>query len=465
MSASEIANAVRAGEVSATEIISECLARISVDDPWLHAFVTVCADDALHTAKQLDNSQARTGPLIGVPFAVKDITPTQGVRTTFGSKIYEHHVPNFDELCVSRLKAAGGILLGKTNTPEFGFGSRSVNQLCPSTASPFSPDRSAGGSSGGSAAAVASGMVPVAQGTDLGGSVRTPASFCGTFALRPTPSRIPRFPKPLAWDTLSTHGILARSLDDLALMLSVMSGRDRRDPTSFDGPARLQATSQAGKRSLRIAATVDFGIAPIAAEVRDAFAAVVNRIAEILPGIEIAHPDCTGAQAAFETLRAAVTYNRFKHLLAENEALLTEPARWNIAQGINLSADTIFDAEQTRSRIYQSFLDFFARFDVLIAPSASVLPFPNTQLEILEIDGARLRNPIDYLTVTYVVSLIGMPCLAVPCGVVQGRLPFGIQLVAAPRAEQTLFDCAGQLGDELGLTFKWPPTIRPTGGA
>lgn len=284
-------------------------------------------------------------------------------------------------------------------------------------------------------------------------SVRTPASFCGIVGLRPTPGLIPSVPKRSAWDALATHGILARSADDAALMLSALAGRDDRDPVSISC-GRWDDEEVADPCPRGVAASVDLGVADIAGEVAAAFETAVEKIGAVTT-ITRAAPDCTGGQQAFETLRAAmVLHNHAKHLREHREEL-TPQVIWNIERGIGLSAAQMLEAEQERSHIYGNFIAFFARHDFLLLPSASVLPFPNTQEEVLEIDGRTLRNPIDYLTITYLVSLVGMPCLSIPCGWVRG-LPFGLQIVGPPLSEARLLSFTRRLERELGFAHRWP---------
>ena len=455
LSAVEAVNAVGSGRIRARDLIESSLERIDRHDGWVRAFITVCAASAREAADAADRAKRAgnaRGPLHGLPIAIKDTTLTAGIRTTFGSPIYADHVPDVDDLCVARLKAAGAVIIGKTNMPEFAFGPRSINHFLGSTATPFDAGRSAGGSSGGSAAAVAIGMVPLAHGTDFGGSVRTPASFCGIIGLRPTPGRIPSVPKRLAWDAMATHGILARSASDAGLMLSVLAGRDDRDPLSL-----AQGWTDDVRRGAlpgRVAASVDLGVATISKDVATAFRAAAEKVASKMP-LEWAAPDCSGGQQAFETLRAALVRHTHAKHLREHRDLLTEQARWNIERGEGISASQMLAADQERSRIYAAFIEFFRRYDFLLLPSASVLPFPNTQVEVLDIDGQLLRNPIDYLTITYLISLVGMPCLSIPCGWMRG-LPVGMQIVGPPLSEDRLLGFARLLEHELNFTHQWP---------
>src|SRR5262245_1118676 len=310
--AATAAAAIAAGEMHSTDLVEACLARIAALDGRLRGFVTVCRDQALAEARRADRERAAgriRGPLHGIPVGIKDITLTAGIRTTFGSRVYESHVPDEDDACVAKLRDAGAIIIGKTNTPEFAFGALCTNALQGPTANPYDTRFSSGGSSGGSAAAVAAGMVPLAQGTDFGGSVRTPASFCGIVGLRPTPGRIPAAPKRFAWNAMSAHGILARDVGDAALMLEAMSGAASGDPLSAGiAPWRAASLDAAGSARPRVAYSPDLGFAKVHSEVTAVFNGAIDAMRrldlELAPGA----PDAAGAQHAFETLRAGQLY-------------------------------------------------------------------------------------------------------------------------------------------------------------
>ena len=465
-SATEARDRIRAGDVSCTEVVSASLARIAEDNPSLNAFLTICPERALAEARASD-SRRRAGeplrPLEGVPFAVKDLTDTAGVRTTSGSLAFADRIPEADELCVARLRAAGAILVGKTNTPEFGFGPRSGNRLRGPTANPYDLGRSAGGSSGGSAAALAAGLVPLAHGSDFGGSVRTPASFCGIAGLRPTPGLIPSTSKRLAWNALSTHGAMARSAGDAELMLSVMAGYDPRDPLSRPGAPASSPIGEAAVDRLRIGYSADLGVAPMAREVRLAFAGATAALAQRFGAMEEAAPDCAGAIEAFAALRAAVVRHQYGPMVAEPRGDLSPALVWNSRQGEGLTAARLMEAEEDRSRVYASFMRFFERYDVLITPAAAVSPFPVEGGDILEIDGVGLDGPLAYLAITFIVSLIGLPCLSLPAGSFESGCPFGLQIIAPPNREDRLLALARRLESDPRFRHRWP--AAPAGAA
>lgn len=457
LSATQLAQAIRSRQIRAVEAVTACFEQINHHNERLKALITLCQERAEAEALQADTAIDRgepVGALHGVPFAVKDLTPTADVRTTFGSQISRDYIPQHDELCVARLRSAGGILIGKTNTPEFGMGAHCTNSLYGPTANPYDPSRSSGGSSGGAAVAVSTGMSYLAQGTDMGGSCRTPASFCGVVGLRPAAGRIPRRRKALLWDFLDTDGILARTVEDAALTLSVMAGEDDRDPLSVGTPAWIMPDFSEPLPSVRLAFSASLGIAAIDAEVEAVFQQAISRIAAH-QFVKAAHPDCSMAPLAFETLRAATLLHKQKHHYEKYPNLLSESVRWNIERGMGISAADLLQAEAERDRLYLNFLRFFESHDVLATVSASIPPFLHTQPEVLEINSTPLRTIIDYLTITYTISLTGLPAVSIPCGWTTSGLPIGMQLIGKPHGEAALLQFAYFLQEALNFRHRW----------
>ncbi|MGF7175049.1 amidase [Azospirillum doebereinerae] len=451
-SAAGLAARLARRELSAREAVEAHLARIAAAEPTLCAFITVAADAARPRADALDavlDAGGRpVGPLHGVPVAIKDLTDTAGIRTTQGSALHADHVPATSDLAVARIEAAGGVVIGKTNTPEFGFGAICQNRLAGPTRNPFDPALTSGGSSGGSAVAVATGMAPLAHGTDFGGSVRVPASFCGVASIRPTPGLIPAPGRALGWDTLATHGVLARDTADCALLLGAMAGADLRDPTSLFGDRDDGSPS-------RLAATPDFGAAAVSRAVRARFAEAVDRLERAVGPVARRHPDCGDAMATFRTLRAAQIRHAYGPLLARHGERLTDTVRWNIEAGAGITADAYLDAQAARTALYRRFVALFAEIDVLAAPACGVLPWPNAEGEVTAIDGRPVETILDYLGVTAIVTLIGFPVLTLPMGDAEG-LPFGVQLIARPGEEQRLIRLGRMLEREAGFVHRWP---------
>ncbi|MGG6240944.1 amidase [Nodosilinea sp. AN01ver1] len=460
LSATELAQAIRTRRLSSLEAVEACFEQISRFDPTFKAFITLAPEQARVAARAADRAvQAGLplGCLHGVPIAIKDLTATAGLRTTYGSLLYRDHVPTQDDLCVARLRAAGAIILGKTSTPEFGMGTGTHNSILGTTVNPHDQAKTCGDSSGGAAVAVASGMAYLAQGTDMGGSVRTPASFCGLVGLRPSQGRIPRWPKPLPWESLVTDGVMARTVEDAALMLTAMAGVDYRDPTAIATQTWPRPTfSSDGGPQTRIGYSLDLGVTPIATEVAEVFEQVIAAIAQVCPHTSPATIDCSGAKFAFETLRGAIVFHQYQSLLENHGDQLNETLRWEIEQGQGVTAADYLKAEAQRGKIFNNFLDFFEQHDILLTPSASVLPFPSTQTAVLDINGTALGNVVDYLAITYTLSLTGLPVVSIPCGWTQSGLPVGIQIVGPPQAEAQMLQFAYFLQEQLGFRHRWP---------
>ncbi|PPS40970.1 amidase [Chroococcidiopsis sp. TS-821] len=462
LTATELVQAIQSKQIRVVEAVAACFEQIEQHNDRLKAMITTCRDRAQTEAKQADAAieQGQTlGILHGVPFTAKDLTPTAGVRTTFGSVIYQDYVPQHDELCVARSRSCGGILLGKTNTPEFGLGAHCTNSLYGPTANPYNPNYTSGGSSGGAAVAVATGMCYLAQGTDMGGSVRTPASFCNIVGLRPSAGRIPRRRKMLLWDYLDTDGILARTVEDAALMLAAIAGEDWGDPISVGSQWHIPDFSpqicDRLSKSVRVGFSANLGIATIDAEVEAVFQRAIAQVASLCPQVDATHPDCSMAQFAFETLRAATLLHKQKHHYAKYASLLSESVRWNIERGQGILAADLLQAEAERDRLYLNFLNFFEKYDILATVSASIPPFLHAQPEILEINRTPLRNIIDYLTITYTISLTGLPAMSIPCGWTTSGLPIGMQLIGKPRGEAELLQFAYLLQERLNFRHRW----------
>lgn len=457
---SEISDALAHRKISSVELIDASLARIGALDDSLQAFITLDPEGARKAAYAAD-VQLAAGvagkPLLGVPVAIKDVTRTKGLRTTQGSRLFADCVPDADEESVARLRRAGAIIIGKTNTPEFAFGAVCTNPLRGPTCNPWDKRLTSAGSSGGSAVAVASGMVPLAQGTDFGGSVRTPASFCGCVGLRPTPGVIPEPDRALGWSSLSTQGVLARSVQDAATMVAAMAGSHRDDPVSH----QAQWPRQARPGPFRVAASATLGSAfRLDDDVASAFDTACADAAHVLGrSPDIVTPYLEGAVAAFKTLRAAESWMKFGEMVSQFEAELTPSYVWNVRQGANITAEAYLRAEVARTKAWRKLQTVFEAYDVLILPSASVMPFPNEQGEVRVVGSEPSESIIDYLACTFLVSLVGFPAISIPAPRAQGQLPFGVQLVARPGDEAGLLGAAIML-EEGGFRHVWPASVR-----
>ncbi|MDA8371557.1 MAG: amidase [Nocardiopsaceae bacterium] len=439
--ARDLAQMLREREISAREVVSAHLERIEAVDPEVNAVVTLCADRAMEEARDADERIARgadVGPLHGLPIAHKDTHDTAGVRTTYGSPVYSDHVPERDDLIVERIRAAGAITIGKTNTPEFAAGSHTFNPVFGTTRNPYDTTRSAGGSSGGAAAALAAGLHTLADGSDMGGSLRNPASFTNVVGLRPSPGRVPQSPDPLAWSTLSVQGPMARDVSDLALLLSVIAGPDPRSPIAVQEPGSVFADPlDIDLRGLRVAWTPDLGGAfTCERAVLDTLAPQLRVFTEL--GCEVTEdaPDLSGADEVFRTLRAWVFEAKLGGLLDSDRDRLKPSVVWNIEEGRRLTGADLGRAERLHTRIFHRVREFFEHYDVLLLPVSQVVPFDASLEYPADIDGAVQETYLDWMRSSYCISITGCPALAVPAGFTPGGLPVGLQVVGPHLAER-----------------------------
>ncbi|HEY1118065.1 MAG TPA: amidase family protein, partial [Acidimicrobiales bacterium] len=383
---------------------------------------------------------AEVGPLHGLPFAFKDTHAVAGWRTTYGSPLFRDHVPEQDELLVERVRRAGVVVVGKTNVPEFAAGSHTFNTVFGTTLNPVDPTRSAGGSSGGAACALASGMVPLADGSDMGGSLRNPASFCGVVGLRPSLGRVPEWPHANQWETTSVGGPMARNVGDLALLLSVLAGPDPRAPLALGDPGSSFAPPLSGSLSgLRAALSVDLGGA---FEVDDEVASVVSSAASVFPSVAAAHPDLSLADDTFRTLRAWHFQARFGALLAEHPDSFKQSLADNIRAGESLTGADVARAYQQRTALAETMRVFFESYDVLVLPVSQVPPFPADQEFPTAINGRPMDTYLDWMRAAYFITVTGCPAISVPFGHTSDGLPVGIQIVAAHGHDRFLLEVA-----------------------
>ena len=453
--------ALRKGEVSPLELVDAAAERIAETDGAIGAMPTLCLDRARDRARRIMASPPADPPpgwLAGLPIAVKDLDEVEGVRTTFGSPIHAGHVPSRSDYMVERLEANGAVVVGKSNTPEFGAGSQTFNAVFGATGNPWRTDLTPGGSSGGSAAALAAGQVWLATGSDLGGSLRNPASFCGVVGLRPSPGRVAHGPSGAPFGDLAVHGPMARDVADAALMLDAMAGRHPGDPLSLEAPrtpfARAAAEPTAPRR---VAFAPDLGgIAPVEPVVRDAVRAAAAAFADMGAEVEEACFDLSEAQRTFHVLRALGFAASRGELAAEHRRELKWEVAWNIEAGWALGVEEIVAAERARGEIFHRAAAFFARWDLLLCPAAALPPFPKTTRWPERIDGAELRDYIDWLLVCSAVTLTSCPAISVPCALTGDGLPIGVQMVAPPRREDLLVGAARSFEDAHGFAAMVP---------
>lgn len=459
-SAREMLAAVASREVSARELMDLHLARIAEVNPIVNAIVSLDEDRARAGASEADQalaSGAELGALHGLPFAVKDTHAAAGWRTTYGSPLRADHVPEQDELIVERIRGAGAVLLGKTNVPEFAAGSHTFNKVFGTTLNPWDTGRSAGGSSGGAAAGLASGMVALADGSDMGGSLRNPASFCGVVGMRPSLGRVPQWsaepPLYNQWETTSIGGPLARTVDDLALLLSVIAGPDPRAPQALLDPGRSFAPAVRGSLvGVRLALSVDLGGA---FEVDDEVARVVADSATVFSkagaAVAPAHPDLSLADDTFRTLRAWHLQAQLGALLAEHPDSFKASLADNIRAGESLTGADVARAYTQRTALAETMRTFFSSYDVLALPVSQVPPFPADQEFPSAINGRTMSSYLDWMRSAYLITVTGCPAISVPAGFTGDGLPVGIQLVGPHGSDRRLLEIAAGFESATGL--------------
>lgn len=452
---------IRSKKISVTQLITAHLDQVERFNPRLNAIITLTAESALQAAKEADAKIARQeslGPLHGLPVAHKDLFLTKGVKTTFGSPIYKDNVPDIDSLPVERLKNAGAISLGKTNTPEFGAGSQTFNALFGATLNPYDLSKTCGGSSGGGAVALAAGMVALADGTDLAGSLRNPANFCNLVGMRPSVGRVPSWPEQLGWYTMSVAGPMARTVEDLALAMSVMSGPDDRSPIAIDTPGSIfTAPLQRNFKACRIAYSEDLGGLPVEPEVRKVMQAS-RAVFESL-GCEVVNDEIDLAEAGeiFMLWRAWRTELRIAPLLKDHKDQLKDTVIWNAEQGLDLTGPQLARAEAKRTEIYHRMRAFMSRYEYFVLPVNQVLPFSVDLDYPREINGVKMNTYIDWQKTAYFISAMGNPAISVPAGFTDSGLPVGVQIVGGHRQDFAVLQLAHAFEQATQFGLKRPP--------
>ena len=458
----ELAALIRRGEVSAVEVLTAHLEQIEAVNPQLNAIVTYLPDRALALARAADEQQARgepLGPLHGLPIAHKDLFETAGIRTTMGSPAFSDYVPESDDLIITRLKQAGCVTVGKTNVPEFGAGSHTFNPVFGATRNPYDKSKTCGGSSGGAAVALAAGMIPIADGSDMGGSLRNPASFCNVVGLRPTPGRVPSYPKGNAWSTLGVDGPMGRTVQDVALMLQAIAGYDSRAPIALDQPASAFAANLARDfNGVKIAWSPDLGGLPVDARVTATIERQLAVFSDLGCVLEPDEPDFSHAYDIFQTLRAWSFEHAFAEHFAEfGEEAFKETIRWNVAQGRGLSAGQISRAEAKRTELFHRVREFLETYEYLLLPTAQVPPFPIEWEYPQAIEGAVMQTYIDWMMTCAYITVTGLPAASVPCGFNADGLPVGLQIVGRPRADFAVLQLAYAFQEATRFYEQRPP--------
>ena len=462
LTAREAVDLLRSGKVSPLEMVEAACARIEATDGSLNALPTLCMDRARDHAKRIGGKSGREnnrlGWLGGLPIVVKDLNDVAGVRTTYGSPLFAEHLPERSDVMVETLEANGAIVIAKSNTPEFGHGANTFNEVFGETLNPWNTAMTCGGSSGGSAVSVASGQAWLATGSDLGCSLRTPAAFCSIVGLRPSPGRVARAPTRLPFDTLWVQGPMARNVGDVALMLDAMTGQHPDDPISLAAPAQpfIEAVDNA-KPPRRVAFSPDLGgIVPVAREVAEVCAIAVERFTEMGATVEEACPDLSDARDIFHVLRANQFVGDLGEIISENRDTVRKEVVWNMEQGTKLSAGELAVAERKRGALYARAVEFFKTYDLLVTPATIVAPFDVKTRAINEVEDHKFENYFDWYTISYAITATSLPAMSVPCGFTKAGLPVGLQFVGPPRGEAILLAMARLFEDMMGIAQTLP---------
>ena len=460
MSAVEMARLIRRKKLSAREVLAAHLEQIERVNPKVNALVTLVPEMAAAAAAKADEMQAHKetlGPLHGLPVAHKDLFETRGIRTTFGSPLYKDNIPTEDDIVVDRMRRAGAITIGKTNTPEFGSGSQTFNPVFGATHNPYDLTKTCGGSSGGAAVALACGLVPVASGSDTGGSLRNPAAFCNVVGFRPSIGQVPNPKAQFAWWTLTTSGCLGRSVAELAFALSTIAGPDPRAPLSISEPGeRFARPLDRDFRGVRVAWFKDLGGVPFDPRVRAVVEDHRKTFESLGCVVEQAEPDFASAEIAFRILRAWNTANSYGKLLQQHPHAFKDTLKGEIEQGLGLSGGDVARAETAHGQLWRSFQAFLEGYEYFILPTTQLPPFDVNTPYPTEVAGVRFDSYIDWMKSCWYISTTGNPAVSVPGGFTPEGLPVGVQIVGRNKEDFSVLQMAHAFEQATGFGKKRP---------
>ncbi|MDP7066373.1 MAG: amidase [Acidimicrobiales bacterium] len=463
LTALEMRHLLLQGDISARELLAAHLTRIERVNPELNAIVSLVPELASDYADQADNAYARGEPLgllHGLPVAHKDLVDTAGVRTTLGSPIYKDRVPDEDDLIVERMRAAGAVMVGKTNTPEFGAGSQTFNQVFGVTSNPYDTSRTCGGSSGGAAVALAARMLPLADGSDLGGSLRNPASFCNVVGFRPSPGRVPTVPSTNLWLHIATKGPMARNVSDVALLMQVIAGPHQLAPNSNrDSPEIFEGSLERDLRGVRVAWSPDLGGLPVDPSVRKALASTPDVLSDLGCDIVEKWPDLSDAPEIFQTLRAGIFAHSFSPLLEKHRDQLKETVVWNIEKGLAMSMKDHVEACHKQARMFSELQDFMEDIEFLACPVTQVPPFAKGIEYIREIEGINFDTYIDWMRSCSDITTTTHPAISVPAAFTDDGLPVGLQLVGRSLQDRSVLELAYAYEKATGVGERQPALL------
>ncbi len=459
-SAVELRRRIGSKEISPVELLETCIERIARINPAVNAITATCYERARTEAKAAEQAVMRgdaLGLLHGLPTGIKDLEETGGLLTTFGSQLYRDFVPARDSAMVARVRAAGAIVVGKTNVPEFGAGANSRNVVWGATGNPFDPMLNAGGSSGGSAVALACDMLPMCTGSDTGGSLRIPGAICGVVGFRPSPGLVPVERRGLGWTPISVVGPLGRTVADACLLLGAQAAMDDCDPLSYPvDPLEFAVPEARDLGSLRVAYTEDFGICPVDKTIRKVFRDKIAAMRHLFRSCDEVTFDFAQADHCFDVIRAANYVAKYRDAYEKDPNTLGPNVRANYEIGAKMSLADMAWAHLEETRIFRRFQQTFRDYDLVLAPTTPVSPFPWTQLYLAEMDGKPLNNYYHWLALTYVITLATNPAIALPCGVDHKGMPFGLQVVGRFRGDRALLGAA----HAMELAFNALPALR-----
>ena len=472
LTARQVVDLLRKREVTPVELVDAAAKRIAEVEPAVNALPTLSIERAReHGQRLMDEgtpSDLPRGYLYGLPLAIKDLKDVAGVRSTKGSLIYANHIPERSDYLVENIEAKGGLVIAKSNTPEFGAGANTFNEVFGKTRNPWDTSKTCGGSSGGSAVALATGEVWLATGSDLGGSLRIPASFCSVVGMRPSPGRVPHGPKDLPFANLSVEGPMARTVGDLALFLDTQAGQWESDPISIAIPAKAFVDAvDSPIAPTRVAYTSDLGIAPVDPEVRSICEEAVTKFKDFGAAVDGATIDLHDAEEIFQTLRAAQYAAQFGKLLRTHHDLLKPAIAWNSEKGLGLSSEEVNRAELARGALYNRSVVFFQSYDLLISPAVLLPAYDINQPYVTEAGGVKFDNYVSWLIMSFALTLTACPSISVPCGFTASGLPVGLQITAPRSNEAALLSAAALFEQAIGLNSGIPidPIVRHTEGS
>jgi amidase len=463
MTARELVRRIQNREVSAVEVLLAHLEQIDRVNPVVNAIVTLLPERARAAARAADAALARgddVGPLHGLPIAHKDTLATKGIRTTQGSPIYVDAVPEENALIVERIQRAGAIPIGKTNVPEFGAGSQTFNTVFGTTLNPYDLSKTPGGSSGGAAAALAAGMHPIADGSDLGGSLRNPGGYCNVVGFRPSPGRVPNINTNSAWFDMTVNGPLARTVGDVALMMSVIAGPDLRSPITLEDPGAIFARPLGRDfQGTRVAWSRDLGGLPVDPHTTAVLESQRGVFADLGIDLVEAEPDLSGADEVFHIFRAWDFELSYGDLLDNHRDQLKDTVIWNVEQGLAVTGPEISRAARVRSEIYRRVHDFFGEYEFLLLPVSQVPPFPADIPYPIEINGTPMATYIEWMRTCSRITVIGHPAISVPAGFTAEGLPVGLQIVGRARDDWGVLQLAHAFEGVTNQRRRRPPSL------